>query len=58
MYVYDGKKSVCLFGQNLDEDLPDEYKQLRYSKWTLLQLFSFILILAALTCTLTIPFCR
>ncbi|MFS8006504.1 putative mechanosensitive ion channel MscS, LSM domain superfamily [Helianthus anomalus] len=40
----------------LDEDLPDEYKQLRYSKWTLLQLFSLILILAALTCTLTIPF--
>ncbi|KAI7745939.1 hypothetical protein M8C21_010613 [Ambrosia artemisiifolia] len=40
----------------LDDDLPDEYKQLRYSKWTLLQLFSLILILAALVCTLTIPF--
>ncbi|KAM0038557.1 hypothetical protein Hdeb2414_s0013g00416291 [Helianthus debilis subsp. tardiflorus] len=41
-----------------DEDLSDEYKQLRYSKWTLPQLFSFMLILAALTCTLTILFCR
>ncbi|XP_071703540.1 mechanosensitive ion channel protein 6-like [Rutidosis leptorrhynchoides] len=40
----------------LDDDLPDEYKQLRYSKWTLLQLLSLILILAALICTLTIPF--
>ncbi|KAI3776512.1 hypothetical protein L1987_46297 [Smallanthus sonchifolius] len=39
----------------LDDDLPDEYKQLRYSKWTLLQLFSLILIIAALICTLTIP---
>ncbi|KAI3724545.1 hypothetical protein L2E82_36326 [Cichorium intybus] len=40
----------------LDDDLPDEYKQLRYSKWTLLQLFSLILILGALICTLTIPY--
>ncbi|KAI3724543.1 hypothetical protein L2E82_36324 [Cichorium intybus] len=40
----------------LDEDLPDEYKQLRYSKWTLLQIFSLILILAALICSLTIPY--
>ncbi|KAI3797308.1 hypothetical protein L1987_32564 [Smallanthus sonchifolius] len=40
----------------LDDDLPDEYKQLRYSKWTLVQLFSLFLILAALTCTLTIPY--
>ncbi|CAI9270422.1 unnamed protein product [Lactuca saligna] len=40
----------------LDDDLPDEYKQLRYSKWTLLQLFSLITILAALICSLTIPF--
>ncbi|KAI3725515.1 hypothetical protein L1987_65305 [Smallanthus sonchifolius] len=39
----------------LDDDLPDEYKKLRYSKWTLLQLFSLILIIAALICTLTIP---
>ncbi|XP_076931250.1 mechanosensitive ion channel protein 6-like isoform X2 [Bidens hawaiensis] len=42
----------------LDDDLPDEYKQLRYSKWTLFQLFSLILILAALTCTLTLPFLK
>ncbi|KAJ0781674.1 putative mechanosensitive ion channel MscS, LSM domain superfamily [Helianthus annuus] len=40
----------------LDDDLPDEYKQLRYSKWTILQLLSLILIIAALICTLTIPF--
>ncbi|KAI3797022.1 hypothetical protein L1987_39712 [Smallanthus sonchifolius] len=40
----------------LDDDLPDEYKQLRYSKWTLVQLFSLFLILAGLTCTLTIPY--
>ncbi|KAI3724544.1 hypothetical protein L2E82_36325 [Cichorium intybus] len=38
----------------LDDDLPNEYKQFRYSKWTLLQLFSLILILGALLCTLTI----
>ncbi|XP_076948523.1 mechanosensitive ion channel protein 6-like [Bidens hawaiensis] len=42
----------------LEDDLPDEYKQLRYSKWTLFQLFSLILILAALTCTLTLPFLK
>ncbi|KAK9071804.1 hypothetical protein SSX86_008233 [Deinandra increscens subsp. villosa] len=42
----------------LDDDLPDEYKQLRYSKWSLLQLFSLILIIAALVCTLTIPFLK
>ncbi|GKA05467.1 mechanosensitive ion channel protein 6-like protein, partial [Tanacetum coccineum] len=40
----------------LDDDLPDEYKQLRYSKWTLLQLLSLVLIVAALVCTLTIKF--
>lgn len=40
----------------LDDDLPDEYKELRYSKWTLLQLFSLILIVAALISTLTIPY--
>ncbi|XP_071700522.1 mechanosensitive ion channel protein 8-like [Rutidosis leptorrhynchoides] len=42
----------------LDDDLPDEYKQLRYSKWTLCQLFSLIFIIAALICTLTIPFLK
>ncbi|GJS30277.1 mechanosensitive ion channel protein 6-like protein [Tanacetum coccineum] len=40
----------------LDDDLPDEYRQLRFSKWTLLQLFSLILISAALVCTLNIPY--
>ncbi|KAL4579028.1 hypothetical protein LXL04_015163 [Taraxacum kok-saghyz] len=41
-----------------DDDLPDEYKQLRYSKWTLLQIFSLILILGALICSLTIPYLK
>ncbi|PWA78739.1 mechanosensitive ion channel family protein [Artemisia annua] len=40
----------------LDDDLPDEYRELRYSKWTLFQLFSLILISAALVCTLNIPY--
>ncbi|KAL7613498.1 mechanosensitive ion channel protein 6 [Lactuca sativa] len=40
----------------LDDDLPDEYKQLRYSKWTLLQLFCLILILGGLICTFIIPY--
>nr|GEY07076.1 mechanosensitive ion channel protein 6-like [Tanacetum cinerariifolium] len=40
----------------LDDDLPDEYRQLRFSKWTLLQLFSLILISASLLCTLNIPY--
>ncbi|XP_024991448.1 mechanosensitive ion channel protein 6-like [Cynara cardunculus var. scolymus] len=39
----------------LDDDLPDEYKNLRYNKWTLLQLTSLILIITALACTLAIP---
>ncbi|XP_071698229.1 mechanosensitive ion channel protein 6-like [Rutidosis leptorrhynchoides] len=39
----------------LDDDLPDEYKQLRCGKWTLIQLFSLILIVAALICSLTVP---
>ncbi|KAK1441024.1 hypothetical protein QVD17_06860 [Tagetes erecta] len=39
----------------LDDDLPDEYKELRYSKWTLIQWFSLIMIIAGLVCTLTIP---
>ncbi|CAI9270425.1 unnamed protein product [Lactuca saligna] len=42
----------------LDDDLPDGYRQLRYSKWTLLQLFSLILILGVLVCTLTIPYLK
>ncbi|XP_076949319.1 mechanosensitive ion channel protein 8-like [Bidens hawaiensis] len=39
----------------LDDDLPDEYKRFRWSKLTLIQLLSLILIIAALICTLTIP---
>ncbi|KAJ0896690.1 putative mechanosensitive ion channel MscS, LSM domain superfamily [Helianthus annuus] len=39
----------------IDDDLPDEYKKLRYSKWTLLQLISLILIVGCLACTLAIP---
>ncbi|XP_076955195.1 mechanosensitive ion channel protein 6-like [Bidens hawaiensis] len=39
----------------LDDDLPDEYKQLRWSKLTIVQILSLILIIAALICTLTIP---
>ncbi|KAL8211508.1 hypothetical protein R6Q57_005945 [Mikania cordata] len=42
----------------LDDDLPDEYKQLRYNKWSLLQLFSLILIIAALICALTIRYLK
>nr|GEY98456.1 mechanosensitive ion channel protein 6-like [Tanacetum cinerariifolium] len=40
----------------MDDDLPDEYRQLRYSKCTLLQLLSLIFISAALVCTLNIPY--
>ncbi|KAM0042377.1 hypothetical protein Hdeb2414_s0010g00329161 [Helianthus debilis subsp. tardiflorus] len=39
----------------IDDDLPDEYKKLRFSKWTLLQLISLILIVGCLACTLAIP---
>ncbi|XP_023765854.2 mechanosensitive ion channel protein 6 [Lactuca sativa] len=38
-----------------DDDIPDEYKNLRYSKWTLFQLASLILIIGVLVCTLAIP---
>lgn len=37
------------------EDLPDEYKQLRYSYWTILQLTGLILIIGALIFTLVTP---
>ncbi|PWA67827.1 mechanosensitive ion channel MscS-like protein [Artemisia annua] len=37
------------------EDLPDEYKQLRYSKWTLLQLTGLVFIISALIFTLVTP---
>ncbi|KAJ9553802.1 hypothetical protein OSB04_017847 [Centaurea solstitialis] len=39
----------------LVDDLPDEFKKLRYDKWTLLELTSLILIITALVCTLAIP---
>ncbi|KAJ9553957.1 hypothetical protein OSB04_018002 [Centaurea solstitialis] len=39
----------------VDDDVPDEYKKLRYDKWNLLQLISLILIITALVCTLAIP---
>ncbi|KAI7737113.1 hypothetical protein M8C21_007422, partial [Ambrosia artemisiifolia] len=42
----------------LDDDLPDEYKELRYSKWTLLQLFSLVLIVGGLVCSLTIDYLK
>ncbi|KAM7521269.1 hypothetical protein LguiB_020231 [Lonicera macranthoides] len=39
----------------LDDDLPQEYKKMKFSKWTVLQLVSLILIVALLACSLTIP---
>ncbi|KAI3730313.1 hypothetical protein L1987_61482 [Smallanthus sonchifolius] len=39
---------------SLFDDMPDEYKKLRYNKWTLVQLTSMILIIASLICTLAI----
>ncbi|KAL2465778.1 Mechanosensitive ion channel family protein [Abeliophyllum distichum] len=38
----------------LDEDLPDDYKKMKFSALSILQLVSFILIIAALVCSLTI----
>ncbi|KAA8537461.1 hypothetical protein F0562_026852 [Nyssa sinensis] len=37
----------------LDEDLPDEYKKMKFSTLTLLQLASLILIITALVCSLS-----
>ncbi|KAK8261365.1 hypothetical protein V6Z11_D13G182300 [Gossypium hirsutum] len=42
----------------LDEDLPDEYKIDKLSFLVLLQWLSLILIIAALVCSLTIPYLR
>ncbi|THG03375.1 mechanosensitive ion channel protein 6-like [Camellia sinensis] len=39
----------------LDEDLPEEYKMMKFSTWSVIQLVSLILIIAALACTLAIP---
>ncbi|KAL1820739.1 hypothetical protein ACET3Z_015608 [Daucus carota] len=40
----------------LEDDLPEEYKRMKFSKWSVLQFFSLILIIAALVCSLTINF--
>ncbi|KAL8135724.1 hypothetical protein AgCh_010380 [Apium graveolens] len=40
----------------LEDDLPEEYKKMKFSKWSFLQFFSLILIIAALVCSLTINF--
>ncbi|PWA52376.1 mechanosensitive ion channel MscS-like protein [Artemisia annua] len=37
------------------EDLPDEYKQLRYNKWTIFQLTGLIFIISALIFTIVTP---
>lgn len=42
----------------LEEDLPEEYKKDKLSVWVLLEWVSLILIIAALVCSLTIPFLR
>ncbi|KAE8677312.1 Mechanosensitive ion channel protein 5 [Hibiscus syriacus] len=42
----------------LDEDLPDEYKKDKLSVWILLEWLSLILIIAALVCSLAIPYLR
>ncbi|CAK9187923.1 unnamed protein product [Ilex paraguariensis] len=42
----------------LEEDIPEEYKKMRFSTLTVLQLVSLILIIAALVCSLTIPILR
>lgn len=42
----------------LEEDLPEEYKKDRLDIWTLLQWVSLILIIAALVCSLVIPYLR
>ncbi|XVF79092.1 hypothetical protein PTKIN_Ptkin14bG0191600 [Pterospermum kingtungense] len=42
----------------LEEDLPDEYKKDKLSVWVLLEWLSLILIIAALVCSLTIPYIR
>ncbi|KAM7514025.1 hypothetical protein LguiA_003608 [Lonicera macranthoides] len=38
----------------LEDDLPEEYKKMKFSKWIVVQLVSLILIIAALACTLSI----
>lgn len=38
----------------LDDDLPEEYKRMKFNTFSVIQLVSLILIIAALACTLTI----
>ncbi|KAL8150072.1 hypothetical protein AgCh_006906 [Apium graveolens] len=40
----------------LEDDLPDEYKNMKFSKWSLLQFLSLILITAVLICSVSIDF--
>ncbi|CAH9073411.1 unnamed protein product [Cuscuta epithymum] len=42
----------------LDEDFPEDYKRIKFSPLTILQLVSLILIIAALICGLAIPVLR
>ncbi|KAK8545622.1 hypothetical protein V6N12_026452 [Hibiscus sabdariffa] len=42
----------------LEEDLPDEYTKDKFSVWILLEWLSLALIIAALVCSLTIPYLR
>nr|GMD43533.1 mechanosensitive ion channel protein 6-like [Ipomoea batatas] len=42
----------------LDEDFPDEYKKIKFSPLSILQLLSLVLIIALLICTLTIGLLR
>ncbi|KAK1388592.1 Mechanosensitive ion channel protein [Heracleum sosnowskyi] len=39
-----------------DEDFPDEFKKMRFSKWAVIQFCSLILIVAALVCSLTVGY--
>ncbi|KAI4297810.1 hypothetical protein L6164_037675 [Bauhinia variegata] len=42
----------------LEEDLPDEFRKTHFSLWVFLEWLSLVLIIGALTCTLSIPYLR
>ncbi|CAL5379024.1 unnamed protein product [Camellia sinensis] len=42
-------------GPSLDEHFPEEYKMMKFSLWSVIQLASLILIIGALACSLAIP---
>lgn len=42
----------------LEDDLPDEYKNMKFSKWSLVQFLSLILIIAVLVCSVSIDFLK